>query len=144
MSYKSKKLLLMLSVAVMYALMLGSIMLLNTGCVDRTPVNYRVYVLDKWQDTVEYTTTTYLHCGNGVRVPQRHHHKRVENHVSFFFWNMNEPTSPMGNIEQRAKVSDVYYEVLDKDKAYIFTEENEYELDLRNKEKWYNEIYNKK
>ena len=119
-------------------------MLLNTGCVDRTPVNYRLYVLDKWQDTVEYTTTTYLHCGNGVRVPLRHHHKRVENHVSFFFWNMNEPTSPMGNIEQRAKVSDVYYEVLDKDKTYIFTEENEYELDLRNKEKWYNEIYNKK
>lgn len=137
MSYKLQKGLLILFVALAYVLLLGGMMLINTGCVDRTPVNYRVYVLDKWQDTTQYTTTSFMRCGQ-TTIPMVHYHKRINNHVKFMFWNLENPTSPIGNNVYIEETSDVYYKLLEKNKTYFFTEENEYELRLRNKEKSYN------
>lgn len=122
-------------------LFLLSIALLTIGCdrLSPTPVSYRVYVLDKWQDTTEYTTTTFHRFGQAT-VPMRHHHTRINNHIKFVFWNLEEPLSPMGNIIQMETVSDAYYNALEKDKAYLFTEKDEYELGLRQKEKWFKSI----
>jgi hypothetical protein len=54
------------------------------------------------------------------------------------FWNLENTTSPIGNNVYTEETSDAYYKLLEKNKSYFFTEENEYELRLRNKEKSYN------
>ena len=136
MSYKLQKGLLILFVALTYVLLLCGMMFINTGCIDRTPVNYRVYVLDKWQDTTQYTTTSFMRCGK-MTIPMVHHHKRVNNHVKFMFWNLENPTSKMSEAVYVEDVGDAYYKSMEKHKAYMFNQNDEYILGLRKKERNY-------
>jgi len=119
-------------------LFLICILFLVVGCdaFSPKPVTYHVYVMDKWLDTVEYTSTHFIHTGKAT-VPITSHHTRVDKCVKFRFWNMENPTSKMGELEYEETVRLPYYNLFEKNKTYIFTEENEYELGLRSKEKKY-------
>ena len=100
------------------------------------PVNYHVYVLDKYCDTVEYNVTRFVYTGHGS-VPIRRHGTKHEYHIKFQFWNTKESTSALGDIIFDETTSWQYYQALQKGQTYMFNEENEYELGLRSKEKYY-------
>jgi hypothetical protein len=119
-------------------LFLICILFLVVGCdaFSPKPVTYHVYVIDKWCDTVEVTTTHFIHTGKGS-IPICSRSDEVKHHVKFYFWNLEKPTSKMGNLEYEETVGQAYYDLFEKGKTYIFTEENEYELGLRSKEKKY-------
>ena len=99
------------------------------------PVNYHVYVLDKYCDTVEYNVTRFVYTGHGS-VPIRRHGTKHEYHIKFQFWNIKESTPALGDIIFDETTSWPYYQALQKGQTYIFNERDEYELGLRSKEKY--------
>lgn len=119
-------------------LFLICILFLVVGCdvFSPKPVTYHVYVMDKWLDTVEYTSTHFIHTGKAT-IPITSHHTRVDKCIKFRFWNMEEPLSKMSEAVYVEDVGDAYYKSMEKHKTYMFNQNDEYILGLRKKERIY-------